>query len=334
MKYTVVLDEFEERDIRPPELYAEYVALVRRETAALLGDPSAWAPCACPACGGPTAAPAFEANGFAYRRCAGCESLFVSPRPPAAALARFRTSSRGEQFWRDRIVAATAESRARHVASPRIEWIIANALAVGVRPLAYLHVGPWHDRTPELLGERAVFDRVVAVSADGDPPAGGRHAVQRVPLASVAQGSAAVASVFETLEGAHDSFALLTALRATLAPGGRLLLAVVSGDGFEVRMLGERARGVGLPSHLTLVSVGGMSRMLERAGFRLLELSTPGQLDTELVAKAARTHPGLALGPFLGRVLASEDPSILKSFQEFLQVARLSSHMRVVAEAA
>lgn len=339
MKYTVVLDRFEEREIRPPELYDQYVSLILDEMPRILGDPSGWRSCGCPACESEAQSAAFEKNGFAYRRCHSCHSLFVSPRPGEDALRTFRRRSRGERFWLDRIVSATAESRSRHVSSPRIEWIIDNALSAKVSPLVHLHVGPVYDLIPEILAQRGIFERVLAACAEveavgvlEDRP----DAIPRFELASHATlpGNLALVSLFETLEGQHDPFALLAGLREKLAAGGRVLLSTVNADGFEVQMLRERARGVGLPSHLNLFSIRGVSALLERSGLRVLELSTPGQLDAELVAKACRDDPGLSLPAFLEGIVRSEDPSVLRHFQEFLQLARLSSHMRVVAEVA
>ena len=339
MKYTVVVDQFEEREIRPPELYDQYVSLILDEMPRLLGDPSGWRSCDCPACGSGDQSAAFEKNGFAYRRCHSCQSLFISPRPGQDALAAFRRRSRGERFWLDRIVSATAESRSRHVSSPRIEWIIDNALSAKVRPLVHLHVGPVYDLIPEILAQRGIFDRVLAACAGGG--AAGMHegdpdTIARADLSSLGTlpDNLALVSLFETLEGEHDPLATLTSLRAKLSPGGRILIATVNAGGFEIQMLRERARSVGLPSHLNLLSVRGVSTLLERSGFRVLELSTPGQLDAELVVKACRQDPTLALPAFLDGIVRSEDPSIVRHFQEFLQLARRSSHMRLVAEAA
>lgn len=338
MKYTVVVDQFEEREIRPPDLYPQYVALVLDELPGLLGNPAGWTACECPACGSRDQSVAFEKNGFVYRDCQECRSWFVSPRPSPRSLATFRGRSRAEQFWRDRILSATAASRSQHVSSPRVEWIVDNALPVDVRPLAYLHLGPLYDLTPEIVAQRGVFVDVFAACPVADVVAtqeSGAHSIPRVELAALARvpGDLALVSMFETLEGEYDPPRLLAGVREKLVIGGRLLLVTVNGEGFEIQMLRERARGVGLPTHLNLFSIRGISTLLARLGFRVLELSTPGQLDTELVANACHHDPGLSLPPFIESIVKSEDPAILRHFQEFLQLARRSSHMRIVAEA-
>lgn len=338
MKYTVLLDEFDEREIRPPELYEQYASLVAEELTRLLGAPATWRVSPCPACGSTTSAPAFRKNAFAFNRCAGCGSVFVSPRPPAPALATFAERSAGERFWRERVVAPTAASRGRYVSGPRIDWITDNRGALAAASPCYLHAGPAYDSIPEAMAERGLFRRIVAVSPPPAPARASALGLERVggPLrdaVAAIREELHLVSVFETLEGEFAPAETLAAIRAKLAPGGRVLVSTVNCDGFEIRMLGERARGIGLPSHLNLFSLRGITRLCERSGLCVIELSTPGRLDAKLVADALRGDPALPLHPFVRDIVQHEEPAVQRHFQEFLQLARLSSHLRVVAEA-
>jgi hypothetical protein len=338
MKYTVLLDEFEEREIRPPELYDEYEAIVAEELTRLAAQPDAWETSPCPACDARATAPAFRKSSLQYNHCERCGTLYVSPRPSSRALASFRETSAGERFWLERVVPPTAASRGRYVSGPRVDWVLDNAAALDVRPRWYLHVGPAYDAVPEELARRGVLDRIIAVSPP--PPVAGvaDPGIERVHDAGVAAfgrlgGRAALAAIFEMLQGHSSPAALLTAVRGALMPGGRVLITTVSWDGFETQMLRERARGIGLHSHINLFTLEGITELVRRTGFRLLELSTPGRLDAKLVAEAFKADPALPLSRFIQRIVCHPEPAVLQQFQEFLQTARLSSHLRVVAEA-
>jgi hypothetical protein len=331
-KYTVLLDEFDEREIRPSDLYERYAALVADEMTALRKQDGAWAAVGCPACGAGAGEPAFTKYAFTYRECPACGTLYVSPRPTAAALAAFRETSAAERFWREQVIGVTAESRSRYVAAPRLDWILDNAEALS-GPRDYLHLGPLYDPIPEELARRRSFDRVVATGAPGTV------GVETLPDATPervagVRGRFGMAALLEVLEGAFAPGVVLTAVRERLGVGGRLLITAVSWDGFETQMLRERARGIGLPSHLNLFSRKGIAAVLAQSGFEMIELSTPGRLDAKLVHEAYRVDPTLPLPRFLAHVVAHEEPDVLHRFQEFLQMARLSSHLRVVAEAS
>lgn len=70
---------------------------------------------------------------------------------------------------------------------------------------------------------------------------------------------------------------------------------------------------------------------MERAGLELIELSTPGHLDVELVLHAVRQDPSIRLPSFVEYLLEQRDALAHLDFQEFLQKHRLSSHVRVAA---
>ena len=65
--------------------------------------------------------------------------------------------------------------------------------------------------------------------------------------------------------------------------------------------------------------------MRTRAGLEDIKVTTPGQLDVDIVRNAAERDPGILTGhPFLRSVLAREGTP--GRFQEFLSENRLSSH--------
>jgi hypothetical protein len=55
-------------------------------------------------------------------------------------------------------------------------------------------------------------------------------------------------------------------------------------------------------------------------------------LDVELAAQAKAADPNLLLPPILDELVSSEDEEIRSALQQLLQRARLSSHVRIVAQ--
>jgi hypothetical protein len=70
--------------------------------------------------------------------------------------------------------------------------------------------------------------------------------------------------------------------------------------------------------------------LLERNGFRIVEVVTPGQLDVDRLQSYMKTKPEVfAQDPALALIL--QDERAAQDFQNFLQEHLLSSHMRVIA---
>jgi hypothetical protein len=110
-----------------------------------------------------------------------------------------------------------------------------------------------------------------------------------------------------------------------------MLATTRAGGGFDAQVLWERSRQLLPMVHLNLLSVEGAERLLLDAGFDVLELSTPGRLDVQIVRAAALADPTLPLPRFLSYLIRHRGEEAHQAFQEFLQQHRLSSHMRWVA---
>jgi hypothetical protein len=76
--------------------------------------------------------------------------------------------------------------------------------------------------------------------------------------------------------------------------------------------------------------VNGLRLLLERAGFTVLEASTPGMFD---VAHVYKQRDALEEGGLFTRFLTSHyDEGLFSDFQKFLQKHGLSSTVRIVAK--
>jgi hypothetical protein len=320
MKRVVTGGELAQHAMRPPELVRTYLAMVERDAAAfgLLDGGQARA---CPACGG-DGRDAFQRLGFTYQACARCASLFVSPAPASERLEAYQHESAAERFWRDELLTATANVRSRHAVGPRAQWVAVTAAArrgTGV-DVAVLgdHVAVRGDRAPaivETLRRSSVVRTCAAAPADAPAP------------------SADVVVAFDVLERRLDLSGALARARALVREGGLLFVTTLSGSGFDVRLLRGATPSIVPPIHLQLLSRAGWIAALERAGFRLVEYSTPGELDVQAVMEACRADASIELPAVLDELVRHEDPAIARGFQELLQQAGLSSHVQLVAVA-
>ena len=101
-------------------------------------------------------------------------------------------------------------------------------------------------------------------------------------------------------------------------------------SGFDVGVLGLRNLYLYPPDRANCFSRRGLELLLTRAGFTLLEVSTPGVLDVEIVQAHLRQIPSLILSGFERQLLAATAET-QAAFQAFLQQHGMSSFARVVA---
>lgn len=329
MKRVVVSSGLREADIRPPALLSEFKRLSVQDALDFFGDPATLVEVPCPACADEVSEAVFKKNEFLYRQCGACGSVFVSPRPSEAALMAYYARSRASRFRVEHYSRDTAKARRYHLLASHANWMgqiydeVGNRDARGYADL--------NTCSPEIFDEihhLGVFEPLLTV--------GPLLPIEGVTAAPVTAATRAhlrdmgAISAFEKLEHQFSPTAYLDDVRDALAPGGLFFFTTRVISGFDLQVLWSRTPYIFVPEHLNLPSIEGIRRLVERCGFELIELSTPGQLDVELVRHAAEQDPSIKLPPFVAYLLAQRDQEAHWDLQEYLQKHRLSSHARVV----
>jgi SAM-dependent methyltransferase len=141
--------------------------------------------------------------------------------------------------------------------------------------------------------------------------------------------SADLVTCFEVLEHVYDPVDFLQALKRLARPGGYVFVSTLCIDGFDLQMLWDKSTQISPPHHINFLSVHGLERLFERAGLVDVEVTTPGQLDVDIVRNAAKSDPLLLNGHRFLQNLLTED-TIAQALQSFLVANRLSSHAWVL----
>ncbi len=324
-----------EADIRPADLLAEYLRLNEMDGKALLKNAGAMDYRACPGCGEDTPVPAFDKNGFTLQRCGACDTLYVNPVPSAGTLAAFYRHSQSSQYWATVFFPAVAEARRKPIYQPRA----ARVAGYADNPTRLIDVGAG---TGLFLEEFHALNPDVAIAAV-EP--GSAHAAQlREKNVETFEGfageaavdptwssSADVVTCFEVLEHVSDPAALFNDLAALARPGGLIIVSGLSGSGFDIATLGAKSKPVSPPHHLTFLSIAGVEKLLGRCGLDVIDISTPGELDVDIVRNVALQDPDVLVDPEVRHLILDADDSVRREFQEDLKKTRRSSHMWIVA---
>lgn len=335
MKTTVAMQELVEFEIKPSALLDEYEELVRLSVEEWLpvGERvPAMSPC------DPTdpGKPAFERYGFKYRECRGTGSLFVSPRPTEAALVRFYRDSPAASFWRERVLSVTEEARNEKLAQPRADWVLDAIAEQRPHAAGLLDVSPHSQSLANaLLDAHGPFESYVAAAPTADLDfVGDIRSVEVRPglLAGLPRGhSHDVLLAFDALARAADVPAFERAVHDSLAPGGLLFVTSPLSSGFEVQLLWERSRTMLPPDKLNVLSLEGLLCVFSQDRWDIVELSTPGVLDVEMVKQAIEAERAPDMARFFRYVLDRRGADAHLALQEYLQKHRLASFARLVA---
>jgi SAM-dependent methyltransferase len=322
-----------EEEIRQRSAFNRYLELVAEDVRALFPDQSNFIEIGCPACGGKNYQPQFEKLGFTYVLCAGCNTLFVNPRPPAQLLTEFYTKSNSSSFWVNEFFKPVAEARREKIFIPRAEYV-RNTLPEKSQGV----IGDIGAGFGLFLEEMARFwpsARLVAIEPSPE-------------MVTICQekGLEVIPCVMEDVQGWDGQFDLLTSfelfehlynpgsfvkkVRQLLRPGGYLLLTTLNGEGFDIQILWDKSKSVSPPHHLNFFNPRSIVMLLGANNFSVDKVDTPGKLDWNIVEGMYREE-GLDPGRFWRLVVEQAEPAAKSSLQDWISSCGLSSHMRILA---
>jgi SAM-dependent methyltransferase len=320
-----------ENDIRPQHIFEEYLRLAEQDTATYFGDaPRTAIPC--PACLA-EGEMAFTKHGFRYDLCPVCRTLYVSPRPEAAAFSRYYTESASAAYWASTFYKETAEARriklwkpkARAVseilqATPGVQWTVVDVgggyglFAEEVRQLV--------PRAPSVIEPSPHLAEVCRTR--------NLHVVEKfledVVPGDLPDGPKAYVS-FELFEHLHDPALFLRHLASLMASGDLFIFTTLSGMGVDIQVLWDKSKSVMPPHHLNFFNPDSARTLLERTGFEVVNATTPGVLDVDILANNAQHISDRFWKTFVETASESER----QAWQQLVTQSGRSSHMMIVA---
>lgn len=323
-------------DIRPDAVMGDHFAAVTKDVEWLKARAHLFAPVPCPACGTDRPVPLYVKYGVQHNRCPECATQYVSPRAPESLLIEFYAVSENAKFW-DRYVYPTAEKvRRQRLFRPRAELAAGIAEKYGFRNGVLVEVGAGYGMFCHEAAALGAFRRIIGIEPEERLAESCRTAAVEVITdgyeRAVFDEKPNVIVCFEVIEHLHDPHKFLKWCADVLAPGGVVMLTTPNISGFETMTLAEWSHTID-HQHINLFNPSSISRLARRVGFEQVEVSTPGQLDVELIRRAfndGRATPQI-LGPFLTHLARDADEDTCAKFQQFLRDCGLSTHMRMIA---
>ena len=328
MRMAVQYDDVREFELKPSALLKTYLQLTESDIGTYFLEGAKLLVCNCPACLSTERNKSFTKFGLQYWECAHCKTLYISPRPEESA-------SKARKFWEEELSRATEAKRREKIFRPRVEWIIEIIEEYLPHAKRFFSINTIHHPFIEELVESNYFKEITILNpkVNLDRINYQKRKAQFVekPINTLSLNNLADGvSLFEVVDRLSDVDSFFRALGRILSVGGLCFLTTISVSGFDVQVLWEKSNSIFPPDRINAFSIEGLTILFERHGFECLELSTPGLLDIEMVANAYKEDPSLDLPRFVKYLLDNRGSTTHQSFQEFLQMNRLSSSTRIV----
>ncbi|MFH1841376.1 MAG: hypothetical protein ABH800_01275 [Candidatus Nealsonbacteria bacterium] len=323
-------NRFHESEIRPQLLFEQWKEILQKDISKQFPEEKL-IKVSCPGCGSKKFTPAFMKLGLEYKRCSVCDSLFVSPRPQESDLRDFYNTSKSMNFWERKIMKASMNNRRRHQIIPLYEWF--SYFVKDYQPKAKTALDYKPKYFSLLLFDKNFsknLDKIIFVEPLTLKP---EPFVKNIEVVDdiAKNGKVDILTAFEVLDREFNPINFVKKASKVCRKGGLFFLTTNTISGFEYQILGRNSSRLVPPDRLNLLSIEAIQKLLIKEGFQILDLSTPGKLDVELVVNTLQENPNIEMPEFLRYVFNRRDEYVWESFQDFLQLSRLSSYLRVAA---
>lgn len=323
-----------EYEIRPKSVFDEFLDISIREAAHFFSDKDTFVKIFCPACASSNSKHSFKKNNFDYEVCENCGSLYLNPRPTPSDLSAYYQDSKAVEHWAKVFYKDTENARRAQIVKPRAELVGEWARKLSIDG-TYCDVGSGFGVLLEEVIALEIFENIVGIEpaeklAQKCRNRGFGIIEKNVEDLEDGEIKADFATCFEVIEHVFEPSAFLHAISEFLSPGGVFVFTTLTISGFDLAELWSNSKSVCPPNHLNLMSVSGLEILVKRCDMEILEISTPGKLDVDILRNMLLENPKIQVSHF-ARQISEASEFVRENFQEFLRNNQLSSHVRVIA---
>ncbi|MFH1462593.1 MAG: class I SAM-dependent methyltransferase [bacterium] len=324
-----------ENKIRPDNLSQKQNKLYEEDVKNLLKRKNEFVKVDCPACGKRNFKNWGKKYSLDYAVCNNCQTVFISPRPTPQILDDYYKNSQNYIFWNKYIFPKSEKVRRQEIFKPRAELIKKICLKHNISHNVLVDVGAGFGTFCEEAEKMKFFKKIIAVEPTPDLAKTcrkkGLEVIEKYIEEVDFKIPVDVMTAFEVIEHLFSPKDFLLGCASALKKRGIIVLTCPNIQGFDLLMLRELSKTIDA-EHLNYFNPDSLCYLLERRGFKIIEVSTPGKLDAELVRKASlKGEFNIKKHPFIEKVLINDWQRLAAGFQKFLSDNLLSSHMLIVA---
>ena len=276
----------------------------------------------------------YKKLGFRIVECQECGMVFVNPRPSTEKLQRYYARSLASAYFQENIIEPTQNYRMEKIVGPRLSYLTQKVKDTG----NWLDIGC---SSGMLLGEgKQVGWDVYGIEFENKAKQTAKEKgiyVYDKPIENLAlKDKFDLVTMFEVLEHVNNPKITLEACLKAMKVGGTIVLTVPNIDGFEFQVVGVHHSNICPPSHLNYFGPVTLIRILEKIGFKISEVDTPGLLDVDNIRVFFSKNKSLSTGSKMLDEIINSDTDDAEANRSILQTlvsnSKNSGHLRVVAK--
>jgi SAM-dependent methyltransferase len=320
-----------EEEIRPKDIFDNFLKLADLDIQEFFLHAD-FVELKCPACER-EADFAFIKKSFSFMSCPNCLTLFVSPRPDFESFKSYYSSSRSTKYWSDVFYKKTANTRREKIWKKKAKLI---------NDIVTKKFNSKNYQIYDIGGGFGIFAEEYAEISNTNP-------IIIEPSRDLAQESRKKGFIiiekfleevkkneltnlpkvfvsFELFEHLHDPERFLKILFDLLDYGDIFIFTTLSSIGLDIQLLWEKSKSVYPPHHLNFFNPYSIEYLLKKIGFDEIEVTTPGELDLDIISK----NMDQISDRFWKSLLKLSNEETLRKTQDFISQNLMSSHMMIV----
>ncbi|HPN32375.1 MAG TPA: class I SAM-dependent methyltransferase [bacterium] len=325
-----------EEEIRPQIIFNTFLKLIKKDIKKYFFYLDEFVIIDCPACKSKNYEFVFKKNSFNFVKCKVCNTLFCNPRPTYQRIINFYKYSDSVKFFASDFYPKTEENRRKLIFQPRAEFIKKFVKKYKIENQYFADIGAGYGTFLEELNKTKIFKNVFGIEPAEDLAKAMikkkinviQKSIENLTLEKKEYFN--FVTSFELFEHLFSPDLFLKKIHKILKPNGILLLTTLNGEGFDIKTLGKYSKSISPPQHLNFFNTMSIALLFSKCGFEVLEISTPGKLDVDIVKNTVNEFQ-LKIDDFT-KVLIESTDDYKNSFQNYLIKNNLSSHMRIIAQ--
>lgn len=292
----------------------------------------------CPVCNGARLKFKFFKNGFNFVKCQKCNLVFANPRPSIEFLKKYYIEGDAAKYEQSVVLRKTAKFRSQIILRPKLEIVNKffnknknKILDIGCASGYFLDLADkygWNCYGVEPNQDainflKRHFPNIKVFNTTIE------ELETRIEFNTI--------TCWEFIEHVLNPLEIFKKIYSLLDKKGILVLSTPNSEGFDMTVLKELSDVYWPPCHVNYFNPEAIKFVLKKAGFKKVEILTPGIFDLDKVVDMIRKkHSSGIVDKFLLNLYENEDlypnyKEFKEKFTSFLQENKWSGHMVVIA---
>ena len=319
-----------EKEIRPKKLFNRFLHLAALDTKKYFSKTRTKVNCvACKKEGKFS----FKKNNFSYFECASCNTLFVNPRPKKEAFSDYYTKSSSIKVLAD-LYKETQKLRRKKMWKPKAEMIFKILKKRKILNYDCVDIGGGYGFFAEEILKLRKRNIVIIEPSPfmAEECKKKKFEVVQKFLENVQKQDLPknnkFFTCFELIEHLHDPSKFIKNVGKLMNKGDLFIFTTLSSTGADILTLWDNSRSVSPPHHINFFNPRSIEIFLKKHKFKILEISTPGKIDIDILHNDRSMVKDRFWKIFL-KIASSTDKA---KMQSLISNINLSSHMMVVCK--